>query len=318
MQRFESILVGVDLSRRDRLVGKKLNRHASRAYESALNLAKLSDARLHFLYALEVSVDAQQRIQRDRGLSPTLMDLAEDRMKELVDDSRRQGITATGNVVFGRSWLAIIQEVLRRGHDLVVVGTRQLGTVKSALLGSIGIQLLRKCPCPVWISKAPAKGELTSILLANDQTTVGVIAMELAASLAELHRSDLHVLHSLGGYQGAPGPLAQLSVEDVVATKERIAIQLSEAGLTRRARVQLARDCSFCTAISDHIEHHGNELLVLGTRAFSGISRMVKRDRCERLLSRVPCSLLAVRPASFVSPITVRELEDSAMTIGAA
>ena len=84
MQRFENILVGVDLSRKDRLVGKKLNRHASRAYESALNLAELSDARLHFLYALEVSVDAQQRIQRDRGLSqglsPTLMDLAEDRM----------------------------------------------------------------------------------------------------------------------------------------------------------------------------------------------------------------------------------------------
>jgi nucleotide-binding universal stress UspA family protein len=155
MLRLDNVLVGVDLSRRDRLVSTELNQHASKAYESSLTLAKLSNAHLHFKYALEVSVETQRRIERDRGLSPTLLDIAEDRMRRLVEESTDQGVSASGSVVFGRSWLAIIREVLRGSYDLVMVGTRKLGAFKSALLGSIGIQLLRKCPCPVWISKNP-------------------------------------------------------------------------------------------------------------------------------------------------------------------
>jgi len=312
MRWFENILVGVDLSRRDRLVGKELNRHASKAYESAVSLARLSSAHLHFLYALEISMDAQRRIQTDCRLSPTILDMAEDRVKGLVEDAFRSGVTATGSVVFGRSWLALIREVLRGRYDLVMVGTRQLGTVKSVLLGSIGIQLLRKCPCPVWISKAPIGDNLGSILLAHDQSTTGDRALELATGLAELHHSDLHVLHSLQGYGGTPGKPEQMSVDEVVSTREEVALQLRASGLTRRAKVQLVTDSSFCTAISDHIEYHGNDLLVLGTSACEGISRIIRRERSERLLSRVPCSLIAVKPSNFICPIRLEELEDPA------
>ena len=312
MFRLETILVGVDLSRRDRLVGKKLNRHASIAYQSAVKLARLSGAHLHFLYALEVSVDAQKRIQTDRRLSPTILDMAEDRMKGLVQDACKEGVTATGGVVFGRSWLALIREVLRGHYDLVMVGTRRLGTMKSMLMGSIGVQLLRKCPCPVFVCKEPIRDELASVLLANDQTTAGRTAMELASGLAELHHSDLHVLHSLAGYTGTPGQPEQMSVDEVVSTKEQLALQLSESGLTSRARVQLAPKSSFCTAISDHIYRHGNRLLVLGTSGCDGFSRMIKRDRSERLLAKVPCSLIAVKPIDFVCPIRLEALENPA------
>lgn len=318
MRRFERILVGVDLSRRDRLVGKELNSHSSRAYESAISLARLSGAQLHFLYSLEVSVDAQHRIERDRGMSPTLLDIAEDRMKILVDDALREGLKATGSVVFGRSWLSIIREVLREGHDLVMVGTRQLGAVKSLLLGSIGIQLIRKCPCPVWISKATTASRPVSILLANDRTRVGHMALEFAAGLAELHGSDLHVLHSLEGYSVSPGQPSEFSVEDVAATEKKIGNRLRESGLTQRAHIRLASASSFCSAVSDHVRHYGHDLLVLGTQAGDGISRMIKRERAERLLSRVPCSLLAVKPASLFSTVAFDELESPQTSIGAA
>jgi universal stress protein E len=282
------------------------------AYQSAVQLARLSGAHLHFLYTLEVSVDAQKRIQTDRRMAPTILDRAEDRMKSLVEDACQEGVSATGDVVFGRSWLALIREVLRGQYDLVMVGTRRLGTVKSMLMGSLGIQLLRKCPCPVFICKEPIGDDSAPVLLANDQTTAGKTAMELASGLAELHHSDLHVLHSLAGHTGKRGQPEQMSVDEVVSTKEQLAIQLSEAGLTSRARVQLARESSFCTAISDHISHHGNRLLVLGTSGSDGISRMIKRDRPERLLAKIPCSLIAVKPSNFVCPIRLEELENPA------
>ncbi len=316
MHRFKNILVGVDLSRRDRLVANELNRHSSRAYRSALDLAKRSDAHLHFFYALDISLDAQEKLQRDRELSPTLVDTAEDRMKGLVEEAGGQGIRATGSVVFGKSWLAITQEVLKGRHDLVMVGTRQLSAVKSVLLGSIGVQLLRKCPCPVWVSKAPANGNLASILLANDQTALGERAMEIAVSLAQLHSSELHVLHSLAGYAGASRLPAQLSPEEVHLAEQRTKTQLMEAGLDRAARVRFTQASSFCDAISDYVEQNGNDLLILGTQACGGLSRMIKRDRSERLLSRVPCSLLALKPV--VASVSLDEPEDRSASIGAA
>lgn len=318
MLHFKKVLVGVDLSGRDSLVSKKLNRHASKAYESALSLARLSQAHLHFLYSLEVSLETQRRIERDKGLSPTLLDIAEDRMNRLVDEATTEGVSASGSVVFGRSWLGIVREVLKEKYDLVIVGTRELGAFKSALLGSIGIQLLRKCPCPVWISKAPLKGKLGSILLATDQTAAGNTAAGFAAGLAELNNSELQVLHSLEGYTSSAGLQARLSAEEVVAAKEKIATHLAEEGLTSKARVQLANESSFCTAISDHVSQHANDLLILGTQACSGFSRVIKRERAERLLSRIPCSLLAVKSSSFVSPVTLEGLEEPAATIGAA
>jgi len=239
-------------------------------------------------------------------------------MRGLVKDVREQGIKATGEVMFGRSWLALIWVVIGGEYDLVMVGTRQLGTVKSVLLGSIGIQLLRKCPCPVWISKDLPANELGSILLANDRTKAGDTALELASGLATLHNSDLQVLHSLEDYSGTLGKPAELSVDDVVSTKEHVAVRLSEAGLARRAKVQLARDSSFCTAISDHVDHHRNDLLVLGTLACGGFSRLIRRERSERLLARVSCSLIAVKPENFVCPVALDQLQGPERSVGAA
>jgi nucleotide-binding universal stress UspA family protein len=45
------------------------------------------------------------------------------------------------------------------------------------------------------------------------------------------------------------------------------------------------------------------ELLVLGTVARGGLPGMLVGNTAERLLPQVPCSILAVKPEGFVSPI---------------
>ena len=44
------------------------------------------------------------------------------------------------------------------------------------------------------------------------------------------------------------------------------------------------------------------DVLVLGTHARSGISRLVLGNTAERILPTVHCSVLAVKPSDFVSP----------------
>lgn len=46
---------------------------------------------------------------------------------------------------------AIIAEIQRRGHDLVVVGCRGRGPVRSILLGSVSRYVLRHSPVPVMV-----------------------------------------------------------------------------------------------------------------------------------------------------------------------
>jgi universal stress protein E len=45
-------------------------------------------------------------------------------------------------------------------------------------------------------------------------------------------------------------------------------------------------------------------LLVMGTIARTGITGVFVGNTAERLLPQIPCSVLAIKPAGFKSPIT--------------
>ena len=56
------------------------------------------------------------------------------------------------------------------------------------------------------------------------------------------------------------------------------------------------------------IEHAASERidsLVMGTLARTGIAGLVNGDTVKTVLSRLNCSVLAVKPGGFVSPVTL-------------
>ena len=59
-------------------------------------------------------------------------------------------------------------------------------------------------------------------------------------------------------------------------------------------------------AISELVTRHRINLLVLGTVARSGLSGLLMGNTAERILDDVTCSVLAVKPPGFVSPIAPR------------
>ena len=66
----------------------------------------------------------------------------------------------TAKVLGGSPFIEVIKEVLRQGHDLVMMAAEGEGGVEDALFGSTSTHLMRKCPCPVWVMKS---GRLTPI-----------------------------------------------------------------------------------------------------------------------------------------------------------
>ena len=308
MKQFKKILVGVDLSWGDRFVSEQLAPPNEEAVRQALWLAKINSASISFFFTLDLSAKAQELISESNTGESNVVSQARDRLAVLVEDARKEEVAAESHVVVGKNWLELIRQVLREQHDLVIVGTRHLGAVEGFLLGSTGIKLVRNCPCPVWVTQPPTGQYFDSILVAHDLRPVGDQAMELGCCMAELQDAQLHVIHAAEYPEFDYMFPAEVSAERKQTyhndANSRIQSQLAAANLPRPANVHLSA-APPDVAIMNCIEQHAVDLLVMGTVGRTGISGFVTGNTAERLLPQIPCSLLAVKPPGFQSPVSL-------------
>jgi len=308
MKRFKKILVGVDLSWGDRFVSEELSPPNAEAVRQALWLAQLNSASIDFLFSLDLSAKAQELISESSTDESTVLAEARDRMAVLVENARKEGVVADSQVIVGKSWLELIRQVLRYQNDLVLVGTRHMGPIKGYFLGSTGMKLLRKCPCAVWVTQPLVDQKFDSILVAHDLRPVGDLAMELGCSMAEHQNAQLHVVHAAEYPEFDYMFPARVSADRKKAYRDEadrhIQSQIAGAGLPLSAKVHFAIEPPD-EAIMNCIEQHAVDLLVMGTVGRTGISGFITGNTAERLLPRIPCSLLAVKPPGFESPVSL-------------
>ncbi|HEY0606258.1 MAG TPA: universal stress protein [Herpetosiphonaceae bacterium] len=137
---FRSIVVALDGSP-----------HAWRAFELAASLATRADAKLTLVYAWEpVSVVRGQ---------PYLDDAVSERIaagERLLAAARRliPQVAVESEVLEGPAAAAIVRVAETHQADLLVMGARGLGPLRSAL-GSISQRVLHDAPCPVLITREP-------------------------------------------------------------------------------------------------------------------------------------------------------------------
>ena len=308
MRQFKKILVGVDLSQGDKLVGEDLAPPTSAAIEQALWLAKLNSAHLQFFYTLDIGYPAQLLIQEEHNKNSTVFNKAKRALERLVQRATDMGLSAEQVVTFGKSWLGIIRQVIRDRCDLVIVGAKDRGPLERLFIGSTGMKLLRKCPCPVWVTHAEESAAHDAILVGHDLTEVGDLALDLAASMAELHGATLHVVHAMEPvFLDAVESIAGLDVVDENKRREayhRIREQLERFNLPSEPQVHVVSGPA-AAVLLQRIEQYKIDLLVMGTIARTGVNGLIFGNTAERLLPQVNCSVIAVKPADFRSPVTV-------------
>lgn len=300
MKRFKNILVGADLSRADRLVVRKMTRHTDRACRTALELAKANSARLLFFYSLDLSVDARKNLERNIWPDPSIKEMAQERLSELTSWAKENGVEAEDKLTFGRPWAEICQQVELEEHDLAIIGTRKLSSFRSLLLESTGLKLLRKCPCPVWITKNSPREQLRSILVAYEVSPLGALAMEVAGQIAQAHGAELHVLKMIGR--------DHWDTSGVLGDGDMYSFHAQQFPFTQ---VHYSHGAPFCKAVLDNINRHKIELVVLGTETCTGLSGFLKRSTAEKVVSGIPCSLLALKPPKPTDTAGVSDHIDS-------
>jgi universal stress protein E len=316
MQRFRNILVGVDLSSADHLADVELTPPSREALQRAIWLAAHTRGDLTILAVLDVSAHAQALLQEKLQHAPGDLEReACEILERFVAEAKKEGVEARQKLAFGTPWQEICRQVLADKHDLVVVGTRDLGQISRILFGSTGMKLLRTCPCPVWITRPDPDWNDLNILVPSDFSEVALEALRIAVNGGQLVDTKLHLLHALEGQIGPPawfGRVQRQIVEQYIAcqreeAKKQLHEQLSLTDyrtLPHGVKVHVV-DGPPDEAILKAIDDFQIDLVVMGTATRSGLSNLVLGNTAERLISHMKCSVIAVKPPDFACPVTL-------------
>ena len=210
-----------------------------------------------------------------------------------------------------RPWIALIQRCLRLGSEHVVVARRdRAGATDGRTFGTNTLRLLRKCPAALWTVVAGSRTPYRKILAATDLSEVGDRVTRWAGRLAKLFDSQLHIAHAWQRGMEMQLELVSLSPK---ATAARI--HAHEDELRERIRTALGDEAGSiephlhvgCAAPENLLlrgaEELAPDLVVMGTLSRTGVPGMLMGNTAERLVHRLPCSLLTLKPADFESPV---------------
>ena len=142
---FRNILVAVDGSA-----------HADQALSEAIDIARGSRAKLTIITAVSeprTGMTMALAAGAAAGLGPALLREA-DRVLRAAADRVPDDISVTTILTEHPIRSAILTRIREGNHDLVVMGSRGRGTVRSAVLGSVSHHVLHHSPVPVLIVHA--------------------------------------------------------------------------------------------------------------------------------------------------------------------
>ena len=241
------------------------------------------------------------------------------------------GIETSTRVFWGVAFVEIIRAVLRDGHDLVIKAINPNQTFRGQqVFGSLDMHLMRKCPCPIWILKDPIEREDLHVLAAVDpdpsdgeQQGLNRMVMDLSTSMSPSKDCQVHVVHTWALSE----EWALLNRRQANSSEDAID-QISENLRDSRAQA-LDRLMAYYPAEDRDLQIHllhgdaGDivpeltdkfdiDLVVMGTVRRVDLSGMFMGNTAEIILNRLSCSVLAVKPHDFRSPI---ELDGSTETV---
>jgi universal stress protein E len=238
------------------------------------------------------------------------------RLERVARRLRRAGLKVTVSVAWDYpAYEAVIREACRIGAGLIVAEQHAGRHFAAGLLHLNDWELLRRSPMPVLLVRRAGPYRRPVVLAAVDPDHTYVKPARLNQQILRL---GAYVARALGGtlhagYAYVPLPLTAfsggaLSDQEVMGLESRAA-RAARAKLRHTVRaVDLPRnrqhvlDRHPVDAIAQLAARLGSAVVVMGAISRSGVSRLLIGNTAERLLDRLGCDLLIVKPPGLVKP----------------
>ncbi|MDP3561827.1 MAG: universal stress protein [Legionellaceae bacterium] len=215
--------------------------------------------------------------------------------------------------------IRIIRHILRHSHDLLIKGVETSESTKG--FKALDMELLRKCPCALFLYRPfYHTSETIQIAVAIDPNDEELAGQELALrllnishSLADNYAGNLNIIScwnfALENYLRDNVWINTSKKElDKLVSEEKKAHKISMEALIKRSKLNNEYHVELLKGRPEElipiaITDKKIDILIMGTVARTGISGFIIGNTAENILQKIDCSLLALKPQGFSSPV---------------
>jgi nucleotide-binding universal stress UspA family protein len=269
---FQRILAGTDGSQR-----------AEEAVRQAARLAVALGASLDVVFVLDTAHahDADVEAQGEAALARAARIAAE------------AGVQAPTRMLGGEPAATLVDEAASHAADLLCVGP-DAGILGGAIrVGHVAAHVVREARCSVLMAREAGASFPTRIACGIDGSESSAMTAGLAAAIAAATGAELRLLHVIPVFRGDNAewtldedePTPPEIEESVVAAAAHGVIPVREMAMGRPESAIVA------TAARDT-----TDLVVVGHRGLTGVTRALLGSVSEHVMTHASCSVLIARP----------------------
>ena len=287
----------------------------------ALSLARNNNARLtiHILSPTFPEIYAEYNQTYKQALKNHFVEIinsiaTELKMSDMVPSISIEVVTHKAPAI------GVIQSVLKQDFDLVIKESTP-DEQRSAGFNAIDMQLLRDCPCALWLCR-PIDNHRQQIKVAvaidpkPDEAAVpglSVTLLRTARQLADSCSGELQIVSCRDDFVESElknNVFIKISEAELNKQVERekqdfansLRDTIADSGITGDNKIHLVTG-NPGTTIPEYVTQDKVDILVMGTVARTGIPGFFIGNTAENIVQQLSCSLLTLKPKGFVSPV---------------
>ncbi len=269
---FTAILAGTDGSER-----------AEGSVRLAARLASLTGATFQVAFVIDTGRSHDADFERE----------AEAALGRAATIASTAGVDSPTKVLAGDPADALVEDAADHGVDLLCVGP-DAGVLGGAIrIGRVAAHVLRHARCSVLIGREAPVGFPSHLLCAVDGSDDSLEAVRLAAGVAGQSGAELRLLHVIAG-SARDERTWSMDPDEPSPSELAKAVEAANASGTRPIRELAIGRAEY--AIIEGAERGEADLVVVGHRGLSGLSRTLLGSVSEYVASHAPCPVLVVRP----------------------
>lgn len=291
MHRFKNIGVIIDLKGSNEEV-----------LSHAKELVVTNQATVHLLCVLSENLTTKQQAAVEKSI------------QEKVD------FNFSLHYIIGKAVVEITRYSEAQNLDMIIIqAEHETNAINRFFQGSLVLSLMRKTPCPIWLVKKVVPNTYQRILIAvdpeaeNDGATLNDKLIQIGTSYAKRQSAECYLVTAwlLEGESTLTGPFIKTPPEEIkrLKTEKKIEFARKFEALQKRHH-NLLKGCEtqmlYGTpgyAIAKFVEENKIDLIVMGTLARTGVQGFLIGNTAETIINQVNCSIIAIKPDGFLSPI---------------
>ena len=191
---------------------------------------------------------------------------------------------------------ALVRYVLAARPDLLVAETSHHNRLVRWILSNTDWELIRGCPCPLWLVRGGALPKKPSLLVAIDPGHAHARRSQLDSRLLGAAQTLV---------QNFGGTISIIHADDVQNSRidavERLA---NRYGVLPANRYVFPGEAT--RVLPEAVWHVGADILLLGAVSRSRLEQPFIGTTAERVIDRVECDVFVVKPVGYRSPVSRR------------